>query len=358
MYVHINRAAWPSSAGSARPRQAAPAAGAAHFAWPRSPAQPVAPAQRSWRGQRTPSKRAEKMVVAYAPSTPVESFVLEKEKEIGLKPMPRQVESPVDDPGLHNPLQRQERMSTSWFGVITEYEGVLVEDTTDLHIQAWNKVADEFAFPRPLGSVMRRIKGVRNEKVISNVFHWTMNQRLVSEAAARKEAIYEELLGAVEPPEMEGTRAFLEMLQRYNIPLALACAVPSARVRSGLARLGLEHFFTAVVTAEDSGALETEYYYMYAAQQLDRPPLRVVVVGDSNKSIEAAHELGMKSVVVKGRRPAYDYGGADLVVKDLSSLSLFNMKKLFGNEDLVQAREPEPELQPEFDADDDWQKDL
>jgi hypothetical protein len=62
-----------------------------------------------------------------------------------------------------------------------------------------------------------------------------------------------------------------------------------------------------------------------------------VVIGDSNRSVEGAHELGMKSVIVTGNQPAWNFSGADLVVRNLSQLSFVNMKKLFGNEDLVEA---------------------
>lgn len=39
------------------------------------------------------------------------------EEEQSLLPMPRDVENLADDPQLHNPLQRSERLSTGWFGV-------------------------------------------------------------------------------------------------------------------------------------------------------------------------------------------------------------------------------------------------
>lgn len=38
-------------------------------------------------------------------------------EEEALMPMPKDVENLADDPNLQNPLQRSERMSTSWFGV-------------------------------------------------------------------------------------------------------------------------------------------------------------------------------------------------------------------------------------------------
>lgn len=79
-----------------------------------------------------------------------------------LLPLPA-MENAADDPRLHNPLQRMERLGTGWFGVIVEYEGVLVEDTAQWHTQAWMHVAQELGLPRPLGQALGRIKGVRNE---------------------------------------------------------------------------------------------------------------------------------------------------------------------------------------------------
>ncbi len=43
----------------------------------------------------------------------------EDSERVVLKPLPRAVENVADDPSLHNPLARQERLSTGWFGVST-----------------------------------------------------------------------------------------------------------------------------------------------------------------------------------------------------------------------------------------------
>jgi beta-phosphoglucomutase-like phosphatase (HAD superfamily) len=118
--------------------------------------------------------------------------------------------------------------------------------------------------------------------------------------------------------------------------VALATSVSERRVRPALVKLALTNHFDAVVTAEDNGSAEVEYFYMAAAQQLQRPFVRCIVVGDNNRSVEAAHELGMKSVIVTGGQPSWNYGGADLVVRNLQQLSFVNMKKLFGAEDLVE----------------------
>ena len=41
----------------------------------------------------------------------------DRSEQTVLKPLPRAVENVADDPSLHNPLARLERLSTGWFGV-------------------------------------------------------------------------------------------------------------------------------------------------------------------------------------------------------------------------------------------------
>ena len=78
---------------------------------------------------------------------------------------------------------------------------------------------------------------------------------------------------------------------RYNIPVALACPLPAARLQAIVQNLSAGRHFNALVCAEDSGVQEVEFMYGCAAQRIERPPMRCAVIGDSNVSVEAAHEL-------------------------------------------------------------------
>lgn len=273
-------------------------------------------------------------ILCYASSPAGVTSTLEKSQEA--RPLPTRTESVVDDPRLANPLERQNRLSTAWFGVITEFDGVLVDSTEAANIQAWLQVAEEMKLPRPLGQVLRRIQGARDEVVIMQLFTWTRNPSQAARIAQRKEEIYDSIMNGVQPAEVPGARSFLDTLRNYNIPVALATAQPERRVKPALEQLNLSNYFDAIVTAEDNGSSEVEFYYVTAAHQLQRPFVRCIVVGDSNRSMEAAHELGMKSVIVTGSQPAWNFSNADLVVRNLSALSFVNMKKLFGNEDLIE----------------------
>jgi HAD superfamily hydrolase (TIGR01509 family) len=257
------------------------------------------------------------------------------------------VEGAVDDPRLHNPLQRQERLGTGWMGAIIEYEGIAVEDFSDLHTRAWQQLAVEEGKPQPFAWAMRRAEGMKNEQVVQEVLLWSRAPMEVRRLCARKEEVFRELRGDATPAMPPGTLALLDLLAKHNVPVALACSAPEARVRPVLDALGIADRLAGIVTAEDvaRGRPDPEAI-LYAAQQLGRPPIRCVLIGNSNASVEAARECGMAVVAVAGRTPVYELTAADLVVRSLDELSFINLKQLFREEERV-AFQLEEELEDE-----------
>jgi 5-amino-6-(5-phospho-D-ribitylamino)uracil phosphatase len=122
-------------------------------------------------------------------------------------------------------------------------------------------------------------------------------------------------------------------------------------VLPALRSAGLTPLIDAVITADDvSRGRPDPEPYLYAAAAIGRPPLRCVLIGSANTSIEAAHEVGMQCVVLAARHAAYELTAADLVVRGLAELSVQNLKQLFRLEEGVQPAEPE--LQPEDEGPD------
>ncbi|KAG1672512.1 hypothetical protein FOA52_002821 [Chlamydomonas sp. UWO 241] len=257
-----------------------------------------------------------------------------------LLPLPREVEGLVDDPNVHNPLQRMERLGTGWFGVLVEHDGVLFQDSTEAHTEAWLQVAKELGYQRPLGHLFRRVKGLRDDVVVTAVFNWTQNPSVARTIADLKVQKYAALTADRNPqPVMLEAGPFLRTLKTYNIPVGLACGSLSASVvHERMKHAKLDTLIDTVVTGDDGGATEVEWYFMDAAAQIGRPPMRCILIGNSSNSIEVARELGMKCVVLAGNTPVYNFASADLVVRDLSQLTFSNLKKLFGQEGLVEPR--------------------
>jgi len=285
----------------------------------------------------------------------------DKTDALTLKPLPKDVEGLVDDPSLHNPLLRLQRLGTDWMGVILELEGVCVElEYGDVSTKAWIQVAqDEGRIPPPQWA-LRRAEGMKNEQIIQEVFCWTRNPVEVRRFATKKEEILGSLLSDRKPLVPPGVVQLIANLRRNNVPIALVSSAPEARVLSTLEQVGLASVFDAVLTADDvhRGKPDPEPY-LYAAQAIGRPPLRCVVIGNSNLSIEASHEVGMQCIALAGAggHPVYELSAADLVVRDLGDVSFLNMKKLFAQEQSRMASSGEPMLETEQEEEEDYDYD-
>jgi len=215
---------------------------------------------------------------SYLPAADTEVF--EAGVSAAPRQLPRAVEGAADNPQLANPLERHNRLGTGWMGVIMEYEGVVVDDCGDLHTKAWLQLADEQDFDRPQHWMLKRAEGMKNEQVVEEVLHWSRNAMEVRRLCARKEEMFRELRGSITPAIPPGTMTLLEVLERNNVPVALACSAPETRVMESLEAMGLLDFFPVIVCAEDvaRGRPDPDGI-LYAAQQIERPPIRCVLIG-------------------------------------------------------------------------------
>ena len=89
---------------------------------------------------------------------------------------------------------------------------------------------------------------------------------------------------AAAPTALVASHTFSLAKALVQVPVAVACSAPEARVQPVLETTGLAPALEAVVTAEDvyRGRPDPEAYLL-AAQRLQRPPVRCVVIGNSNQ---------------------------------------------------------------------------
>lgn len=250
----------------------------------------------------------------------------------------------ADKPSLHNPLLRQERMGSGWLGVIFEWEGVIVEDDPELERRAWLILAQEEAKSPPPAFLLTRIEGMKNEQAISEVLCWSRDPSHLRRLASRKEAIQQNLEGGFYQIR-SGSQEFVSTLMRHRIPIAVASTRPRRVVEEAMEAVGLlQNSLDAIVAAEDvyRGKPDPEMF-VYVAQLLNFIPERCIVVGNSNSSVEAAHDARMKCVAVASKHPLYELGAADLVVRRLDELSIVDLKNLAA----VESPEFEMELEEE-----------
>ncbi|KAF5726748.1 hypothetical protein HS088_TW22G00430 [Tripterygium wilfordii] len=259
-------------------------------------------------------------------------------------------ENKADDPSLHNPLLRQERMGCGWLGAIFEWEGVIVEENPDLERQAWLALSQEEGISPPPTFILKRIEGMKNEQAISEVLCWSRDPVQVRKMAARKEEIYQALQGGIYRLRT-GSQEFVNVLMHYKIPMALVSTRPRKTLETAIGSIGIEEYFSAIVAAEDvhRGKPDPEMF-SYAAQLLKFIPERCIVFGNSNQTVEAAHDAQMKCVAVASKHPVYELGAADLVVRRLDELSVVDLKNL-ADVETTEFGPGEPELELEEEED-------
>jgi len=137
------------------------------------------------------------------------------------------------------------------------------------------------------------------------------------------------------------------MLKQHGIPIAI-CSSERSLVYDCVKSLDLCQYVDEVISAEDVFRCAPDpEAYAFAAQKLNRPTFRCVVVGASNHSCEAAHDCGMKCIAAAGTQPLYELNAADLVIKQLDKISFMNLKQLFRQEEFGS---PEDEANSDVDA--------
>ncbi|OMO64325.1 HAD-superfamily hydrolase, subfamily IA, variant 3 [Corchorus olitorius] len=260
-------------------------------------------------------------------------------------------ENKADNPSLHNPLLRQERMGCGWLGALFEWEGVLTEDNPQLEKQAWLAVAEEEGKSPPPAFILKRMEGMKSEQAISEVLCWSRDPAQVRRMASRKEDIYQALQGGIYRLR-NGSQEFVNALTRYEIPMALVSTRPRKVIETAIRAIGMEGFFSVIVAAEDvhRGKPDPEMF-VYAAQLLKFIPERCIVFGNSNQTVEAAHDARMKCVAVASKHPVYELAAADLVVNRLDELSIVDLKNLADIES-TEFGSGEPELEMEMEEED------
>lgn len=263
-------------------------------------------------------------------------------------PAPWPPENRADNPSLHNPLRRQERMGCGWLGAIFEWEGVICEDNPDLEKQSWLLLSQEEAKSPPPTFILKRIEGMKNEQAMSEVLCWSRDPAELKRLSLRKEEIHQNLQGGIYRLRA-GSKEFVNVLMNYKIPMALVSTRSRQALETAIGATGIDSCFNVVVSAEDvyRGKPDPEMY-VYAAQMLQFVPERCIVFGNSNQTVEAAHDARMKCVAVASKHPIYELRAADLVVRHLDELSVVDLKNLAA----VESPEFEPEMEMELEEED------
>lgn len=210
------------------------------------------------------------------------------------------------------------------YGAIFDLDGTLV-DSFDAHFRAWGGMAEAHGVHFTLGHFERHF-GRRNEDLLREIWRDSGRGELddgqVAALGREKEARFRALVSDAFPV-MEGSAELLEALELLGWRLAVGSSAPIENVDLALEGLAARPCFHAIVTGDDVrlGKPDPECFLL-AAQRLDLPPARCVVIEDAPAGIAAAKAAGMRCVALtsKGHRPE-SQRSADLRITTLRELT-------------------------------------
>jgi beta-phosphoglucomutase family hydrolase len=206
-------------------------------------------------------------------------------------------------------------------GAIFDWDGVIINSAAQ-HEVSWERLAKECGKTLPENHFKRGF-GMKNEVIIPELLHWTTVPVEIRLLSLRKEAIYREVVRELGITALQGVESWLRVLRDEEIPCAIASSTHRENITTTLDVLGLEEFFSAIITAEDvkRGKPDPEVF-LTAAQRIGVEPMDAVVFEDALVGIAAAKAAGMPVVAVATTETKEKLAHADWVVDRLDELSV------------------------------------
>jgi HAD superfamily hydrolase (TIGR01509 family) len=181
--------------------------------------------------------------------------------------------------------------------LLFDLDGTLI-DSVYQHVLAWHEALEELGLSLAVWRIHRRI-GMSGGLLVQALGR-EIGQRITPEQAQELQrkhaAAYEQYQATIQP--LPGARELLQQLSRANVPYAIATSGRPEGARSALERLGVGPEIPVITRQEVQRAKPDPDLFLAAAQRLNVPITRAMVVGDSVWDLLAARRAGCLGIGV------------------------------------------------------------
>ncbi len=216
-------------------------------------------------------------------------------------------------------------MSNAIQAVIWDLDGVII-DSAEEHRHAWQRLAREEGVTMTDADFWATF-GKRNTDIFASIWGNIPSEQ-VQALANRKEAYFRELVresAAFLPGAME----LMKELYDAGFIQALASSTPLENIELIDEVLNLHRYLSVLVSGETvPRGKPAPDIFLKAAQELGKEPEQCVVIEDAVAGVEAAHAAGMKCIAVAGNRDLPGLRAAELMVKNLTGVTVEQVRHL------------------------------
>ena len=205
------------------------------------------------------------------------------------------------------------------WAAIFDWDGVII-DSSRQHEASWERLAQHEHLPLPTGHFQRSF-GMKNERIIPELLHWTTDPAEIKRLSWWKEEFYRQIVRESGIQALPGVREFLERLDAAGIPRIIGSSTPRENIELVVELVGLRRYFPHIVASADvtHGKPDPEVFLL-CAQRLGFPTHRCVVFEDAHVGLAAARAARMKVIGVATTHPAETLRDADRIVHRLDEL--------------------------------------
>lgn len=174
-------------------------------------------------------------------------------------------------------------------GIIFDLDGVICS-TDHYHYLAWKQLADRLHIPfdERVNNSLRGVSRMASLEILLEKSSIAYTQAEKEAFAEEKNATYRQLLAQMSPADLSAeVRDTLDALRAQGLKLAIGSSSKNAPYI--LERIGLGAYFDAVASGSDiTHSKPHPEVFLKAAERLQLPPSRCLVVEDAHAGVEAA----------------------------------------------------------------------
>ena len=212
-------------------------------------------------------------------------------------------------------------------GVIFDLDGVIV-DSSIFHFGAWQRWAREVGIIKEVDEEwFRKHHGKRNDAIITATLGPISKTELETHATCKEEYFRELARGKIEP--LPGVSTLIEELRNDGWMLAIGTSTPRENLDLVLNEIPFSSAFTATACgSEVTHGKPAPDIFLRAAELLELPPERCVVVEDAPSGVAAARAGGFACLAVATTRPRELLSEANLLLDSLEEATLEMVEKM------------------------------
>jgi len=210
--------------------------------------------------------------------------------------------------------------------VIWDMDGVIV-DSGPYHFASWQNTLNQYSIAVSEAE-LRQMFGMTSPEVVKILFGNEVTEKFIAQICEEKELLFRETMHE-NAQYISGVDYWLKEFKQSGIQQAIASSSSQENIDAILDTLGTRIFLDAIVSGKDMPSKPDPGVFILAAQQLRVDPKNCLVIEDAIAGVAGAKSAGMKCLAVTTTNREEDLKNADLILKNLESLSGSILNSLF-----------------------------